>query len=79
MPSLRCCCIPRKLNDLLGFYGPPLETAGVKQILPVGPDAFGKLDSHALMDVLDAATGVMVGGGDTEIYWRLVYAGSGGR
>jgi cyanophycinase len=60
-----------EVERLLGFYGPPLEAAGVKKILPVGPDAFGKLDSHALMDALDAATAVMVGGGDTEIYWRL--------
>jgi len=60
-----------EIERLLGFYAPPLKAAGVKQILPIGPDVFGKLDSHALMDALDAATGVMVGGGDTEIYWRL--------
>jgi len=60
-----------EIERLLGFYAPPLEAAGVKQILPVGPDMFGRLDKEALSDALDAATGVMVGGGDTEIYWRL--------
>ena len=59
------------IKRLLKFYAPPLEAAGVKQILPVGPDMFGRLDKEVLSAALDAATGVMVGGGDTEIYWRL--------
>jgi cyanophycinase len=59
------------IKRLLPFYAEPLEAAGVKQILPVGPDMFGRLEKETLMAALDAATGVMVGGGDTEIYWRL--------
>lgn len=55
----------------LPFYTDPLKAAGVSQVLPVGPDVFGRLDKAALMAALDASTGVMVGGGDTEIYWRL--------
>ena len=55
----------------LPFYLDPLKAVGAKEVLPVGPDVFGHLDKEVLMAALDAATAVMVGGGDTEVYWRL--------
>ena len=55
----------------LPFYCDPLKTAGAKEVLPVGPDVFGRLDKEVLTAALEAATAVMVGGGETEIYWRL--------
>jgi cyanophycinase-like exopeptidase len=55
----------------LPFYADPLYAQGARQVLPIAPDVFGHLNVGEVTAALDTATAVLVGGGDTENYWRL--------
>ncbi len=52
-------------------YVQPWERQGVQQYHLLVPDAGGRLDVEAACTILRSATGIFIGGGNTEIYRKL--------
>jgi len=60
-----------KWEVYLPQYVGPWARQGVRHYHLLVPDARGKLDVEAALAVLRSATGIFIGGGNTEIYRRL--------
>jgi len=63
-----------RLSQRLEHYCEPWTRRGVSAVLPVFPEANGMLNLNHTREILQAATGIFAGGGDTPVYHRL-YAG----
>jgi cyanophycinase len=64
-----------RLPRFVQHYSEPWLRRGVTRCQPVVPGPEGKLDLQRTEEILQAATGIFCGGGDTPIYHRLYASG----
>jgi cyanophycinase len=64
-----------RLPRILQHYSEPWSRRGFSRYQPVFPEPDGRLDLARTREILQAATGIFVGGGSTPTYHRLYASG----
>lgn len=55
-------------------YEHPFNEAGIEDLSPVVPSQNGYVDPTSVSDVLNNCDGIVIGGGQTSIYWKIYVA-----